>query len=117
MLVVMAGDALVARVGAGDGSTSLGGFFDLDLDGRSEVLLQDGFTNQGNTTGNARLVRVDRIAGGDGSLKVIRDFRQVYFGGCGAVPASGDSFSIIRATVTPGAAPAFRLEKTGRSCP
>lgn len=114
MLVVMQGDIVISRVIIGGGS-SLRGVFDLDGDGRQEILLDGGFSNQGATYVSASLARIDGA-----TLTTIKDFGSVYEDNCGFVPPPGkgtERFLVIRAIVNPGAPAEFERETKSLLCP
>ena len=111
IVLVTEGDAVRARVGV-DGGGSIAGLFDLDGDGRLEVLLTSSFTNQGNTVEHASLVRVDAS-----TLGTIKDFGEVMNANCAS--SFGDqtsTVSIVRAVTRVGSQPEFKIEKKTEPC-
>jgi hypothetical protein len=111
VLVVLQGDAVVARAEI-EGGASLHGVFDIDGDGKLELLLTSGFTNQGNTVGRARLIRV---AGS--TIETIKDFGEVMSENCaGSFDPKKQDSSLIRAITKPGSPPEFRIEKKTVPC-
>jgi hypothetical protein len=111
MLAVLQGDALVAKALV-DGGSSLGGVFDLDGDGRNELLLTTGYTGQGYTTVSAKLVQFE-----GGNLIDIKTFGQVMLDGCGTGdPKATSEFSVIHARTQPRAAAQFRVESKKEAC-
>jgi hypothetical protein len=112
MLAVFEAEALVASALL-EGGTSLNSVFDFDGDGWNEVLLTQGDTHQGENTLSARLVRFEGVR-----LVVLRSFGEVLDDSCwGGSPGATSTFSVIRARLTAGQPPRFRVVKRSRRCP
>jgi hypothetical protein len=110
-LAVIENNAVVAKENIGGGS-SLHGVFDIDSDGKAEILTTSGFTNQGSTTESATLHRFD-----NGKLVEVKSFGEVYSGNCaGPFDPKKEDYTVVRAIVRPGAAPEFKMEKKSRPC-
>ncbi len=108
MIAVVQDGAIVGR--AVTGGSSIAGIFDLDGDGRQEVLLGSGYTNMGITVSSASLVRVETT-----SIHTVIDFGQVYEDNCASVEEmKKQEFSVIYAT--PGSPPTFRKQPMTRPC-
>lgn len=111
MLVVLEHDVVVARAPM-EGGASLQRALDLDGDGRHELVLLTGFTNQGSTIESAKLIRVDRS-----TLETVKDFGQVAEDNCASgLGRPSRRVEMIRATIKPGEPPLFRTEETKRPC-
>lgn len=110
-LVVTENGKVVDRVLTG-GSSYIERVFDLDGDGRDELVFSNGFTGHGVTLSFASLVAI-----GAGSLRVIKDFGQVLEDECGSMlDTKHVEYSIVWATITARKAPLFRIEKKRREC-
>ena len=110
-LVVTENGKVIDRI-LTSGSSSIDRVLDLDGDGRDELVFGGGFTGQGVTQSSGSLVNV-----GAGSLQVIKDFGQVLEDECGSMlDPKHVEYSVIRATIVPGQAPQFRIEKKARTC-
>lgn len=111
LVVTFQNDAIVARAVI-SGSSSIERLFDLDGDGRLELLITSGFMNQGAMTMSASLDQV-----GATSLTTLKDFGEVLTSNCaGAFEPKQQEVSIIRALTSPGHAPTFRVTKKKGPC-
>lgn len=100
------------RQGEHRGGSSLHGVFDIDADGKNEILTTSGFTNQGATTESATLHRFD-----NGKLVEVKSFGEVYADNCaGPFDPKEEQYTVVRAIVQPEAAPEFATEKKNRPC-
>jgi hypothetical protein len=113
-LAVVEHGVVVARALVEDGHSAIESVADLDGDGRSEVVLTAGFSNQGSSFESAQLVRMDASA-----LAVVHDFGRVMESNClGAlVGPPKQTYSVVHAVRAPGTALTFRLEKRTEPCP
>jgi hypothetical protein len=111
-VAIFENDALVARdTLLTDGR--LHGVFDIDADGKDEVVVLGMSLNQGFSTESAALYRFE-----NGAFAVLKDFDHVYSGGCqGASDAPTEEFTVIRAVIRPGSTPEFKTESRERPCP
>jgi hypothetical protein len=110
-LAVIDDTAVVAKENIVGGS-SLQGVFDIDGDGKDEVLTTQGFTNQGSTTESATLCRFE-----NGKLVEVKSFGEVYSANCDAgFDPKKEEYTVVRAVVRPGTPPAFKMEKKSRPC-
>jgi len=109
LLAVFDGDTVVMRAKQ-DGGSAIDGVFDLDGDGRSELVMSTGYMSQGIIVASARLSRFEHDA-----LVDVKSFGEVLHAACGTgLPGSESKSSIIRALVRPGRPPEFSVEeKTG----
>jgi hypothetical protein len=111
-IAAVEGHTAVAQANLGGGS-SLRGVFDVEGDGKNELLVTAGFTNQGATTESATLYRFEGK-----KLVEVASFGEVYSNDCdGASPSKKEEFTIVHAIVRPGAAPEFKSEKRSAPCP
>ncbi len=93
------------------GGSSISGVLDIDGDGTNEIVLTSGFSAQGSSTVSARLLGI-----GAEKVETIKDFGEVYSGGCGSgFAAQNEAITVIY--FTPGSPPIFRTEKQTRACP
>jgi hypothetical protein len=121
-IVVIRGDAVVATwrglaPAMGPPVVAPRDAFDLDGDGRLEVLVtQTAFQYGGYAREEARLVHF-AAADGDAAMSTVKDFGEVYASNCGSTEAErSERFSVIRTATTSGTPPAFRQSKKTRAC-
>jgi hypothetical protein len=112
-LLVFTGSQLAANVEVPLGSAILG-VYDLNGDGKQEVLLEDGGAGSGEAIKVARLIEFDKD-----KLATVEDFGQVYDNACAA---PGDARSIRASLVyylppPPGQRPRFTVELYRAQCP
>lgn len=111
LVVTFQNDAIVARATI-SGSSAIQHLFDLDGDGRLELLITSGFMNYGAMTMSASLEQV-----GATSLTTLKDFGEVMASNCaGAFETKEEQVSTIRALTSPGHAPIFRVTTKKGSC-
>jgi hypothetical protein len=106
-LVLWSGDQVVQEV---EVQGRLAGAGDLDGDGRSELLIERGGTNQGITTTSLQVARLTPQG-----LVVVAELGVVYEGSCGAQKPEGEEVSLVTAVVRNGALD-FELRKEHRPC-
>ena len=93
-------------------ATSLGSVMDLDEDGESELVIGNGFTNQGITNESVKLVKLH-----GGKLTVVKDFGLVLDDNCGSgLPAARSKGKIIRALLKKGSPPEMLVEPHEAAC-
>jgi hypothetical protein len=112
-LAVVEGRKLVAQAEL-PGGTSISGLFDIDRDGRVELVLTISDTNQGDVEASASLARFER-----GSLQVLADFGQVYIDRCAHFFLNKDppTYKVVSCgALASGKVECSTMEKTG-SCP
>jgi hypothetical protein len=112
-LVVFTAGALTANLEAPAGTGSLR-TYDLDADGKSELLLQGGHTGAGEWIEVARLVEFDKD-----KLATVEDFGQIYDDTCDTDMASRSvSASVVYyLPPPPGQKPRFTVELYRAPCP
>jgi hypothetical protein len=98
------------------GTTQLTNVLDLDGDGRDEILLANGGTNQGYTSVNGELVHVSTKG-----LETIRTFEHIFESDCGAAVGQDDNLPservlVLKAKVSAGHAPEIHSELLARAC-
>jgi hypothetical protein len=89
----------------------LAGVVDLEGDGVSEILLENGGTAQGLTTSRLKVARIE----GQG-VKILADLGVVYEGNCGAQTPEDEEVSLVKAIARPGLPLDFELQKDRRPC-
>jgi len=111
-LVVLRGDDVVADIPV-NGGQSLSRVVDLDGDGRAELLVTSGFTNQGSSVRSARVIRVE-----PSKVSEVESFGTVYEGNCANQlgDAKEEKYSIIRAQTCQGHAPEFTVQEKKGPC-
>ena len=124
-LVLVEGDAVVAEYqgaapGIGPPVLAVSDVFDLDGDGRLEVLITETAMQYGGYANEeARLVNFNATGpvAADASLTTLEDFGEVYSSNCGSTDAArAETFSILRATTRPEMASEFHRERRTRKC-
>jgi hypothetical protein len=106
-LVLWAGEQVVQEA---ELQGRLAGAGDLDGDGRSELLIERGGTNQGITTTSLQVARLTPQG-----LAVVAELGVVYEGSCGAQKPEGEEVSLVTAVVRDGVLD-FELRKEQRPC-
>jgi len=88
------------------------GTYDLDHDGKNELLLEMSAINHGRQLKSARLVQYDKD-----KLVTVEDFGQVYDNSCGARDGSMSASTIYYLPPPAGQKPRFTVELYRASCP
>lgn len=105
------GSVVIARANI-EGGARLDGIFDLDSDGRNEILITSSYSGMGEADESTKLVRFDAD-----KLVEIRAFPKTYLDNClGIAEPKTKEFSVIRAVTRGGVAPEFKLEKRIEPC-
>jgi hypothetical protein len=113
LFVVFDAGLVVARVSE-SGDARITRVVDVDADGRDEVVIVGGFSNQGWTTSSALLARIEPT-----KLTEVEDFGEVYESDCAGMPGLGTKTvrsSTIRATVPVRSAADYHVERRTDPC-